>query len=83
MVMKPEDLLVERVLVSVYPGENPTARKCARALAVVGLAGAVKINWSEVLRIANLPEYRNVNPCKVLVDEVANELKIANPFHSD
>jgi hypothetical protein len=25
LLMKPEDLLVERVLVSVYPGENPTA----------------------------------------------------------
>ncbi len=82
-LMKPEDLLVERVLVSVYPGETPSARECARELAVVALAGAVNMNWSEVLRIANLPEYRNVNECKTLVREVANELKIKDPFDSD
>jgi hypothetical protein len=82
-VMKAEDLLVERVLVSVYPGENLIARECARELAVVALAGAVNMDWSEVLRVANLPEYRNVNECKTLVNEVANELKIKSPFDSD
>lgn len=83
LVMKAEDLLVERVLVSVYPGPNETARKCARLLAVVALAGAVKMNWDEVLRVANLPEYRNVSECKTLVNEVAHELKIKSPFHTD
>jgi hypothetical protein len=82
-VMKAEDLLVERVLVSVYPEENLSARECARELAVVALAGAVNMDWSEVLRVANLPEYRNVNECKALVNEVANELKIKSPFDSD
>ena len=82
-VMKAEDLLVERVLVSVYPGENLAARECARELAIVALAGAVNMNWSEVLRVANLPEYRNVNECKALVNEVAHELKIKSPFDSD
>jgi len=82
-VMKAEDLLVERVLVSVYPGENLTARECARELAIVALAGAVNMNWSEVLRVANLPEYRNVNECKALVNGVAHELKIKSPFDSD
>jgi hypothetical protein len=82
-VMKAKDLLVERVLVSVYPGENLAARECARELAIVALAGAVNMNWSEVLRVANLPEYRNVNECKALVNEVAHELKIKSPFDSD
>ena len=82
-LMKPEDLLVERVLVSVYPDENSAAHECARELAVVALTGAVSMNWGEVLRIANLPEYRNVNECKTLVREVANELKIKSPFDSD
>jgi hypothetical protein len=83
LVMKPEDLLVERVLVSVYPEKNPVAQKCARDLAVVALAGAVNMNWNEVLRVANLPEYRNVELCKTLVNEVAHELKIKSPFHPD
>src|SRR5438270_9031302 len=38
-VMKAEDLLVERVLVSTYPQPNAAARVCARELAVVALGG--------------------------------------------
>ena len=83
LLMKPEDLLVERVLVSVYPEKNQAARECARELVVVALAGAVKMDWKEVLRIANLPEYRNLAQCKSLVNEVASELKIDSPFDSD
>jgi len=59
------------------------ARECARELAVVALPGAVKMDWKEVLRIANLPEYRNLAQCRALVSEVANELKIESPFDSD
>ena len=83
LVLQPEDLLVERVLVSFYPEPNPTALKCARELASVMLAGGIKTDWSEVLRIANRPEYRNVEQCKALVREVANELKVKSPLDSD
>jgi hypothetical protein len=83
LLMKPEDLLVERVLVSVYPEQNPTARDCAKDLAVVALENAIDMNWDEVLRVANLPEYRNVDMCKALVTEVANELKIKSPYNPD
>ncbi len=41
------------------------------------------MDWKEVLRIASLPEYRNVEECKALVCEVANELKIKSPFDTD
>jgi hypothetical protein len=82
-VMKPEDLLVERVLISVYPEKNETARKCARELAIIALSGALKMDWGEVIRVANLQEYRNVFECKSLIHEVANELKIKSPFDSD
>src|ERR1051325_639727 len=80
LVMKAEDLLVERVLVSAYPEENPAARKCARELALVALGGALDMNWSEVLRVAGLPEYRNVNECKALIREVADELGVKYPL---
>jgi len=83
LVMKAEDLLVERVLVSVYPGENLAARECARELASVALGGAMNVDWTEVLRVANLPEYRNVKECIALVNEVADELKIRRPFDTD
>src|SRR6266487_3935639 len=42
MVTKPEDLLVERVLVSVYPEPNPAARDCAMKLVGVALGGALE-----------------------------------------
>jgi hypothetical protein len=83
LLMKPEDLLVERVLVSTYPGPNATARACARELAVVALSGHVPMDWGEMLRVADRPEYRNLEECKTLVREVANELKVKNPLDSD
>ncbi len=83
LVMKPEDLLVERVLVSFYLGESKTARDCAKVLAAVALRNEIEINWDEVRRLANLPEYRNLPECAKLVNEVADELKIKNPLHPD
>jgi hypothetical protein len=80
--MKPEDLLVERVLVSVYPEKDQAAQECARQLVAVALVGAINMDWNEVLRVANLPEYRNVQRCKLLVNEVANEFKTKSPFYS-
>lgn len=82
LIMKPEDLLVERVLVSVYPQPNPTARECARKFVAVVLGGGVAVNWDEVRRVANLPEYRNLSECKTIVEAVANELKVKNPLHT-
>lgn len=83
LVMKPEDLLVERVLVSEYPEKNPVARDCGKKFVAVILGGGVAVDWTEVCRLANLPEYRNLQECKKLVKEVADELKIKNPLHSD
>ena len=83
LVMKPEDLLVERVLVSAYPGENPTARDCAKKLVAMILDGVIPVDWAEVRRLANLPEYCNLPECVKLVQEVADELNIKNPLHSD
>ncbi len=83
LVMKPEDLLVERVLMTFYLGESQTARDCAKKFVAVILAGGVAVNWNEVRRLANLPEYRNLSQCVLLVNEVADELKIKNPLHSD
>ena len=83
LVMKPEDLFVERVLVSIYPQPHAPARDCARTLAGVALQGQIGMNWAEVRRVAQLPEYRNLNECEALVNEVANELKLRSPFHPD
>ncbi len=83
LVMKAEDLLVERVLVSIYPQPHPPARDCARTLAAVALRGQIGMNWDEVRRVAQLAEYRNLQACETLVNEVADELNLRSPFHSD
>jgi len=83
LLMKPEDLLVERVLCSFYLGESKTARDCAKVLASVALRKEIEMNWDEVRRLANLPEYRNLPECMKLVKEVADELKIKSPLHPD
>ncbi len=79
-IVQPEELLVERVLVSVYPQPHPPARDCARKLAAVALGGGLELNWREVARLAARPEYGILPQCKALVREVANELKIQSPL---
>jgi hypothetical protein len=82
-VIQAEDLFVERVLGSFYPQENLAARNCARILAGVALKGQLGINWQEVARVARLPEYRNLEECKTLLKEVADELGIKSPYVED
>jgi hypothetical protein len=81
-IVQPEELLVERILVSVYPQQSVPARQCARKLAAVALGGALDLDWGEVQRLARRPEYRILPECKKVVDEIANELKVRSPFHS-
>jgi hypothetical protein len=82
-VAQPEELLIERVLVSVYPQPYTPARDCAKKLAAVALGGAMEFDWREVRRLASLPEYRILPKCKELVREVAYELKTKSPLDSN
>jgi hypothetical protein len=82
-LIQPEELLAERVLVSVYPQPYPPARDCARKLAAVALAGAVEFDWSELRQLAKRQEYRILDECKALVREVADELNLQSPLDSD
>ena len=81
-VFQPEDLLVERVLVSTYPSPNEEARDCARKLLAVALRGQLEMDWQEVRRLAALPEYDNLAVCEHLVAEVSDEIGIESPLHS-
>jgi hypothetical protein len=81
-IVQPEELLVERVLVSVYPQAHPPARVCAKILAALALKGQVAMDWQEVRRLAGQPEYGILPACKALVSEVANELKTQSPLDS-
>jgi hypothetical protein len=81
-LISPEDLLVERVLVSVYPHAHEPAELCARKLIAVALTGQVEIDWEEVRRLAECPEYGILPMLTKLVDDVAHELGKPSPYHS-
>lgn len=57
-------------------------KKIKSALADI-LGGGIAADWDEVRRVAGLPEYRNLSECEKLVKEVADELEIKSPLHSD
>lgn len=82
LVMKPEDLLVERVLVSVFPKTSTGASSCVRSLVTAALNGKLEMDWKEVLRLAMLPEYGVRRECEAMVLDVARELNLPNPFIS-
>jgi len=82
-VMTPEDLLVERVLVAYYPQEDLPALDCVKKFIGVILRDGIAVDWSEVRRLANLPEYRNLSEVEHIVGQVANERKLKNPLHPD
>jgi hypothetical protein len=81
-LINPEDLLVERVLVSVYPQAHEPADCCARKLIAVALAGHVELDWKEARRIAGHPEYGIMPALEALVGEVARELGKRSPYYS-
>jgi hypothetical protein len=80
-LVSPEDLLVERVLISVYPQRDESAESCARKLIAVGLSGQVEVDWQEVRHLAERPEYRILPALEKIVAEVAHELGKPNPYH--
>ncbi len=79
-LIDPEELLVERVLVSVYPSANAAARACARELAVVALSGALEVDWAEIRRLAESSDYQVFDDVRRLVQEVSDELKVSCPY---
>jgi len=83
LVIQPEDLLVERVLVSVYPQTYPPARETARKLIAVALRRGLDLDWQEVKRVARLPAYDNLEEVAGLTREVAHELRTTSPLDSD
>lgn len=83
VLIQPEDLLVERVLVSTYPQAYPPAREIARQLLAVALQGGFEMDWQEVERVARLPAYDNFQEVALLASEVAHALQTASPLHPD
>jgi hypothetical protein len=81
-LVSPEELLVERVLVSVYPQRHEPAEFCARKLIAVALSDQVEMDWQEVRRLAECHEYRIFPALGKLVGDVAHELGKPSPYHT-
>jgi hypothetical protein len=69
-------------LISAYPQPDDAATASARKLIAVALSGHVEMDWSEVARLAALPEYRILPALEKIVREVAHELGKPSPYHS-
>ncbi|MGC8744855.1 MAG: hypothetical protein ACP5T0_13345 [Verrucomicrobiia bacterium] len=80
LVMKPEDLLVERVLVSVFPTTSQGASSCVRGLVAAALKNKLSMDWQEVLRLSSLPEYKVKQECESMIRQVAKELNLPSPI---
>ncbi len=78
-----EELLVERILVSMYPQDYPPARECAMKLLAAMLQGEVETDWTEVRRLAQSRAYDNWNEARQLIHEQAQALQVRSPCDSD
>lgn len=80
---QPEELIVERILVSKYPQDYPPARDCAKKMLASSLREEVEVEWAELKRLAIDPAYANWPEVKELVHEQAEALQIRSPYDSD
>src|SRR5260221_323426 len=67
---------------AVYPRRDESAEACARKLIAVALSGQVEVDWQEVHRLAERPEYRIVSALETIVSIVAIEIGKTSPYHS-
>ncbi len=58
LLESPEESLVQRVLMSVYPQDDEDQRRAAMLLLTQALSGNLPIDWDEVNRIAELPGFK-------------------------
>ncbi len=54
----PEESLVQRVLMSVYPQEDDDQKQAALLLMAQALTGNLPLDWAEVDRLARLPGFK-------------------------
>jgi hypothetical protein len=78
-----EELIVERVLISRYPGDYPPARECAKKLLAAALQVEIEVDWAEVKRLAQDHAYQNWHDVNELVNEQAQALQVRSPYDSD
>ena len=73
-VNQPEELLAERVLVSIEPEERKEAKNCAKKLVLAGLKKKINMDWNETKRIAGLNQYRVEKEVEDLIRKTKEEI---------
>ena len=66
--------VVERVLLAFYPQPDEEARDVAKKLLAACMTGQSDVDWSEVERLASLPDFGILDELRELRAEVENEL---------
>lgn len=69
-----ELVVVERALQSFYPSPDDEARAVAKKMLAVCLSGQTEVNWSEIERLAELPDFGIKDELMQLRREVENDL---------
>jgi hypothetical protein len=69
----PEESLVQRVLMSVYPQADEDQKKAALMLMVQALEGNLPLDWNEVDRLAALPGFK-IQPVVAAYREEARQM---------
>jgi hypothetical protein len=74
----PEEALIQRTLVSVYPQEQPDQKLAALLMIAQALEGNIPMDWKEVERLAQLPNFKVLDVLLSYKKEVA--LKLGLPL---
>lgn len=75
-----EELIVERLLVAVYPQEYRPSLDCAKKLIAAVLRDEVEVNWLEVKRLAKTNAYSNWPDVRKIICEEAKALNVRSPY---
>jgi len=73
-LIPPELVLIERTLQACYPSPDEEAKGVAKKMLAVCLTGKTQVDWSEVDRLASLPDFRILEEIRQLRREVEDEL---------
>jgi hypothetical protein len=77
-VIPAELVIVERVLLGFYPDFDEEAKNIAKKMLAVCIADKTPVDWDEVQRLADLPDFNVSKELAELREEVSRELETVN-----
>ena len=74
-----EDLIAERILIATVPTRDEQRLGVARILLAMAVSGAVEVDFPELERVANSPDYRIGDSLRALFTEVQTQIQNLEP----